>query len=125
MYPAKVACAIAVLLTDNPHGFSPVPHSQPTLAVLWTKLNIELKPTPYPITHNMAYIPDPTEKLQVSCSHTMPPNLTQTTPTLPLISTPEPWRKLADHTSIWATLNLKWGHQKKLITGIHINRHGD
>lgn len=75
----------------HPHGFSPVPHSQPTLAALWTKLNTELKPTP--LSHHMAYIPDPTEKLQVSCSHTMPAPLSKSNPNNahpPLISTYEP-----------------------------------
>lgn len=85
----------------HPHGLSPVPLSPPTL---WTKLNAELKPTPYP-HHNMAHIPDPTEKLQASSSHNMPAPLSKCNPNStrpPLISTSRPTRKLADHTSIWS-----------------------
>lgn len=61
---------------------------------------------------NMAYIPDPTEKLQVSCSHSVPTPLSKSNPNnthWSLLSTSKPRRKLKDHTSIWATLNLKRG----------------
>ena len=88
------------------HGFSPVSHSQPMLAVLWTKLNVELPPIPS--QHGIH--PDPTEKWLTSCSHTMPTALSKSNPNNAhpqLISTSEPKRKLADHTSIWATLNVK------------------
>lgn len=101
------------------------------LAVFWTTLNTELKAFPRLLHHpNMAYIPHPTEKLQVSSSHTMHAPLLKSSSnnTHPLlISTLEPRRKWTDHTSIWATQNLKWkpiyAHAEKKLS-IHINRDG-
>lgn len=109
--------------------FSPVSHSQPMLAALWTELNAELPPIPS--QHGIH--PDPTEKLLMSCSHTMPTALSKSNPNNAhpqFITTSEPKRKLADHTSIWATLNVKrptYMHTQKkmLITSIHMNKEGD
>lgn len=82
-------------------------------AALWTPLDAELKPSTCPCPHrNMAYIPDPTEKLQVSCSHVVLPAAFRSLPNNShpcLISTFKPGRKLTDHTPVCATLNLKCG----------------
>lgn len=88
MYPAKVPCAIAVLL-ETPTWIQ----SCPTLTANACSALDETQhwAKAYPLSHhNMAYIPNPTEKLQVSCSHTMPTPLSKSNPNNthpPLIST--------------------------------------
>lgn len=94
------------------------------LAALWTELN-------YPLSHdNMTYIPDPTEKLQTSCSQTMPTPCSKSNPnnTHPFfISTSEPEEISRPHINSGHS-KLKWDTymhtQKMLITSIHINRDG-
>lgn len=97
----------------HPHGFSPVPHSQPMPAALWTTFNTELKTSssPHPI-ENVSYLLDPTEKSHVHSSHTGPAPAFRSNPNTalpPLIPTFKPSRKLKDHTSIWAPLNPQRG----------------
>jgi len=88
-----------------------------------------------PFQHWKMAIPDPTEKLQVSYSHTtsaphfkVHPHTTKNDHP-PLISTLNSRRKLTDHTSTQASLNLKCGTfiqtQRKLIRRIQINRDDD
>lgn len=48
--PCKSCQCHSCAAYEQTHGLTPVPHSQPKLAALWTKLNAALKPTPYPIT---------------------------------------------------------------------------
>lgn len=113
LYPGKASCSMAAMRKDT-HMISLLsPQFQPTLCSALNSTQRWAKAFNLPLPHrNMAYIPDPTEKLQVSCSHVVLPAVFRSLPNNShpcLISTFKPGRKLTDHTPVCATLNLKCG----------------